>query len=76
MLGLAFAVLLAVGLVLVHRSPTLGASDTDYTAFFGDGGRTVLVTVGLFPGWVALAGLIVASRTGRSGVRTSPRSRP
>ena len=41
-----------------------------------DGGRTVLVTVGLFPGWVALAGLIVASRTGRSGVRTSPRSRP
>ena len=30
----------------------------------------------VFPGWVALAGLIVASRTGRSGVRTSPRSRP
>jgi hypothetical protein len=30
----------------------------------------------VFPGWVALAGLIVLSRTGRSGVRTSPRSRP
>ena len=30
----------------------------------------------VFPGWVALAGLIVLARTGRSGVRTSPRSRP
>ena len=48
LLGVAFAVLLAVGLVLVHRSPSLGASDGDYTAFYGDGGRTVLVTVGLY----------------------------
>jgi hypothetical protein len=30
----------------------------------------------VFPGWVALAGLIVLARTGRSGVRTSPRSCP
>ena len=29
----------------------------------------------VFPGWVALAGLIVLARTGRSGVRTAPRSR-
>ena len=47
-LGVAFAVLLAVGLVLVHRSPALSASDNDYTAFYGNGGRTVLVTVGLY----------------------------
>ena len=48
LLGVAFAGLLAVGLVLVHRSPSLSASDADYTAFYGDGGRTVLVTVGLY----------------------------
>ena len=30
----------------------------------------------VFPGWVALAGLIVLVRTGRSGARISPRSRP
>ena len=125
LLGVAFAVLLTVGLVLVHRSPTLGASDGDDAAFYGDGGRTVpaasaipyglqVVSGGLFvallfagllprwvallsylmaaamlvstmfhsalllvfPGWVALAGLIVLARTGRSGVRISPRSRP
>ena len=48
MLGIVFAILLAVGLVLVHRSPPLSASDADYTAFYGDGGRTVLVTVGIY----------------------------
>ena len=30
----------------------------------------------VFPGWVALAGLIVLVRTGRSGARISSRSRP
>jgi hypothetical protein len=48
LLGVAFAVLLSVGLLLVSRSPTLTASDTDYTAFYAQGGKTVLVTVGLY----------------------------
>jgi hypothetical protein len=48
LLGIVFAVLLTAGLVLVHRSPPLGASDADYTAFYRDGGQTILVTVGLY----------------------------
>lgn len=48
LLGVAFAVLLSVGLLLVSRSPTLTASDTDYAAFYSQGGQTVLVTVGLY----------------------------
>jgi hypothetical protein len=48
LLGVAFAVLFAVALVLVHRSPALGVSDADYATFYRDGGRTILVTVGLY----------------------------
>ena len=46
--GAVFAALLVVGLVLVHRSPAMGVSDAGYAAFYGDGGKTVLVTVGLY----------------------------
>ena len=35
LLGVAFAVLLAVGLLLVSRSPSLTASDAAYGAFYG-----------------------------------------
>ena len=44
--GLVFAGLVTAALVLVHRSPNLATSDADYAAFYGAGGRTVLVTVG------------------------------
>lgn len=48
LLGVVFAVLLALALVLVNRSPGLGVSDSDYQAFYGQGGKTVLITVGLY----------------------------
>ena len=47
-LGVVFAGLLVAALVLVHRSPGLGATDTAYDAFYADGGQTVLITVGLY----------------------------
>jgi hypothetical protein len=46
--GVVFAVLLVAGLVLVHRSPAMGVSDSGYAAFYRDGGKTVLVSVGLY----------------------------
>jgi hypothetical protein len=46
--GVVFAVLLVAGLVLVHRSPAMGVSDSAYAAFYRDGGKTVLVSVGLY----------------------------
>ena len=48
LLGVTFAVLLAVGMILLNRTPKLSASDADYTAFYGGGGQTVLITVGLY----------------------------
>ena len=47
-LGIVFALLLTAGLVLVHRTPALGATDADYTTFYRNGGQTILVTVGLY----------------------------
>ena len=52
--GLLFAVLFVVALVLVHRTPTLSASDADITAFYA-GSSTLLVTVGIY--LVPLAGI-------------------
>jgi hypothetical protein len=46
--GVVFAVLLVAGLVLVHGSPAVGVSDSGYAAFYRDGGKTVLVSVGLY----------------------------
>jgi len=46
--GAVFAVLLVAGLVLVHRSPAMGVSDSGYAAFYNDGGKTVLVSLGLY----------------------------
>ena len=48
LLGIAFAGLLAAGLVMVHRSPALNASEADYTTFYRDGGQTILVSVGIY----------------------------
>ena len=47
-LGAVFAGLLVAALVLVHRSPGLGATDAAYDTFYADGGQTVLITVGLY----------------------------
>ncbi|HVH21915.1 MAG TPA: hypothetical protein VNA11_05630 [Pseudonocardia sp.] len=48
LLGIVFAVLLTIGLVLIHRSPALDVSESDYTVFYRDGGQTIVVTVGLY----------------------------
>ena len=47
-LGFVFAGLFVAGLALVDRSPGLTVTDAAYAAFYGEGGRTVLVTVGLY----------------------------
>jgi hypothetical protein len=46
--GVVFAALFVVALVLVHGAPSLGASDTDYAAFYADGGDQLFVAVGLY----------------------------
>jgi hypothetical protein len=46
-MALVFAVLFVLGLVLVHRSPALSASDSAYAAFYA-GTSSNLVTVGLY----------------------------
>jgi hypothetical protein len=45
-MGIVFAALFVVGLVLVHRSPSLALPDADYAQFYADGGQHVLVTAG------------------------------
>ncbi|GAA4857984.1 hypothetical protein ACFQ34_17255 [Pseudonocardia benzenivorans] len=47
-LGIAFAVLMVLALLFVNRSPGLGVSDSAYESFYGQGGTTVLITVGLY----------------------------
>jgi hypothetical protein len=46
--GIAFAVLFGAALVLLHQAPGLGVPDSEYSAFYRDGGGKVLVTVGLY----------------------------
>ena len=75
-MAIVFAALLVAALVLVHRSPPLGVSDAGYAAFYGDGGRTVLVTVGLY--LVPFAGIAFLWHltTVRLLLRTSPAPLP
>jgi hypothetical protein len=46
--GLVFVVLFVVALVLVRRTPALGAPDAAYAAFYADGGDQVYVAIGLY----------------------------
>ena len=46
--GIAFSALLAAGLVLVNRIPTLGDSDAEYTSFYAGGGVGTLTVLGLY----------------------------
>lgn len=70
-MAVVFAVLFVLGLVLVHRSPSLSAPDSAYAAFYA-GSSSNLVTVGLylvpFAGiaflWhMATARLLIGART-------------
>ncbi|MBN9113049.1 MAG: hypothetical protein J0I34_30220 [Pseudonocardia sp.] len=47
-LAVVFAVLMSLALILVNRSPGFAASDQSYDAFYAPGGKTVLITVGLY----------------------------
>ena len=46
--GLVFVVLFVVALVLVRRTPALGAPDAAYAAFYANGGDQVFVAIGLY----------------------------
>jgi hypothetical protein len=53
--GLVFAALFVAALVLLHRSPSLGATDADYATFYARDGAQLFVAVGLY--LVPLAGI-------------------
>jgi hypothetical protein len=53
--GVVFCVLFAVALVLLDRAPHLDAPDATYTAFYAQGGDTLVVAIGLY--LVPLAGI-------------------
>ena len=64
--GVVFAVLFAVGLVLLQQAPDLEASDAEYVAFYTSGSGDVLVALGLYI--VPFAGIaclwhMIATRT-------------
>jgi hypothetical protein len=64
--GVAFALLFAVSLVLVHQAPGLDDPDAAYVAFYSSGAQSLLVTIGLY--LVPFAGIaclwhVVATRT-------------
>ena len=66
--GAVFAVLFAVGLVLLRQAPDLEAPDSEDVAFYTSGSGDVLVALGLyivpFAGiawWLAVASYVVAA---------------
>jgi hypothetical protein len=64
--GVAFALLLLAGLVLLHRTPGLAASDAEYSGFYGRGGAATITVVGLYiVPFAGIAGLwhMIATRT-------------